>query len=170
MWSPGAPLRHRGSTELRYFDPDLAWQLASVSKLAPLSPEVIHNPSTTKMCDLTKPGADGHDVNVESAVSIQPTRSKARPSRSRRSRQDFQGDGARLLDELRRCGAAPGGPEPSESNLLSNPEMPIGSFDNSPRLKALSDLLASIAALISESGHVTDQRHGGGGERRGKAG
>lgn len=155
-------MRHRGGTELRYFDPDLAWQLASVSKLAPLSPEVIHNPSTTKMCDLTKPGADGHDVNVESAVSIQPTRSKARPSRSRRSRQDFQGDGARLLDELRRCGAAPGGPEPSESNLLSNPEMPIGPFDNSPRFKALSSLLVSLAALIEGE----DGRSSG----RGKAG
>ncbi|MGH7243362.1 MAG: tyrosine-type recombinase/integrase [Phycisphaerales bacterium] len=112
-------MRHKGGVEMRYFDPTMEDQLLAITKLAPLAPEVMHNPRVGKKSSLTNREDDGHDVPDEDAkhdynFSANPAGSEPRASSSVSKRSGDAG----LTDPLQ-SGSAQKSPVEFDSSSFS---------------------------------------------------
>lgn len=141
-------MRHKGGTDMRYFDPPLKRQLLRLSKLPALSPEVIHNLPRLKDSSLTPRRDDGHDgATCQNARPHQPTQANPRPSRTEHSGEFKASMAAGLIEFLQRGLAGEPGAA-FESKDISKPAMPIAPFETDSDSDALADLLTALAVLL----------------------
>lgn len=155
-------MRHKGGTDMRYFDPSLKRQVSRIAKLAPLSPEVIHNLPTGKDSSLTRRLSDGHHVPRQNAPQSHPTRSNPRALRTEHS-GERKVDRLEGLTEFLQRGLASGKQAAFESGTVSKLEMPIAPFETGSHSNALADLLIALATLLrgaAANGSDTNSRRG----------